>query len=188
MPASRRGYYRVTRALADHEIILDMAEFALLDRRVRDAVLATGSTFPFVRGQVGYVGFRRVGIPYNRERRLGGKSHYNLIRAFKFGLGGILSSSTFPLRLLAYGGAVMLPLAIAALVLLAVIRPPLPVTVIGVAAVFTLLLLWIVLGLGILGIYLARVYKDQVGLPLYVIDRQRSLMDDDGRNDDQNRP
>jgi dolichol-phosphate mannosyltransferase len=181
MQLARRVYYRVTRALADNEIVLDMAEFGLLDRRVRDAVLTTRSTFPFVRGQVGYVGFRRVGIRYDRDKRLGGRSHYNLVRAFKFGLGGILSSSTFPLRLLAYGAAALVPLGAAAAVVLVVLarRGRFDIAAWGAALLVAALLLWLVLGAGVLAIYVARIYKDQVGLPLYVVDERRSLTDQD---------
>jgi len=180
MQAARKAFYRVARAIGDHEIVLDMAEFALLDGRVRDAVLTTRSTFPFVRGQVGYVGFRRIGINYDRARRLGGHSHYNLIRAAKFGLGGILSSSTFPLRLLAYTGAFLIPAALAALVLVLVQASRLgghgPFLWLGAVAV--VLLIWLVFGVGVLAIFVARVYKDQVALPLYVLDRTRSFLPD----------
>ncbi len=187
MQFTRKAFYRITRATADHEIVLDMAEFALMDRRVRDAVLATRSTFPFVRGQVGYVGFRRVGIPYNREPRLGGKSHYNLIRAAQFGLGGILSSSTLPLRVLAYGAGVLVPSALAALAFAAcsVARSrsesAVAATVLGVF----LLQIWLVLAVAVLAIYVARIYKDQVALPLYVVDHARSFLegsDDEGEH------
>jgi dolichol-phosphate mannosyltransferase len=178
MQAARKVYYRVTRAVADHEIILDMAEFALLDRRVRDAVLATRSTFPFVRGQVGYVGFRRVGIPYDRLARLGGQSHYNVVGAVKFGLGGILSSSTFALRLLAYGAAALLPFGLVAVALLVAQMWRDGIAATAFAGIVGLTLLtWLVFGVGVLGIYLARVYKDQVGLPLYVIDHTRSVLE-----------
>lgn len=174
MHLARKLFYRVTRRVADHEIVLDMAEFFLVDRRVRDHVLATRSTFPFVRGQVGYVGFRREGVPYKRERRLIGETHYNLVSAIRFGLAGILTTSTFALRLLAYVGVLLFfgdLIAIAA--------------VLGFGAhwgllshervLWSILLLqaaWIVLGLAALGVYLARVYKDTIGLPLYVVDER----------------
>ncbi|MBS2019642.1 MAG: glycosyltransferase family 2 protein [Deltaproteobacteria bacterium] len=189
MQLARKIYYRFTRATADHEIVLDMAEFALLDRRVRDAVLATRSTFPFVRGQVGYVGFRRVGIKYDREARLGGRSHYNLVRAAQFGMGGILSSSTMPLRLLAYGAGVVIPLALAVFLVAGVdaVRTH-RVDLVGIAAMVTaILLLWIVMGIGILAMYVARIYKDQVGLPLYVVDRKRSFLGEDHDDGDRTR-
>ncbi len=183
MQLGRKLYYRLTRATADHEIVLDMAEFALLDRKVRDAVLTTNSTFPFVRGQVGYVGFRRVGIKYDRHARLGGKSHYNLIRAGQFGVGGILSSSTMPLRFMAYGAAVLLPLSVIALgfIIYEVVRvsTTAATALVGWSLVLVVLLeLWLVFGVGVLAIYVARIYKDQVGLPLYVVDRTRSFLEE----------
>jgi len=186
MQLGRKLYYRLTRATADHEIVLDMAEFALLDRKVRDAVLTTNSTFPFVRGQVGYVGFRRVGIKYDRHARLGGKSHYNLIRAGQFGVGGILSSSTMPLRFMAYGAAMLLPLSVIALglIIYEVVRVSTTpaAALLGWSLVLVVLLeLWLVFGIGVLAIYVARIYKDQVGLPLYVVDRSRSFL---GEKDD----
>jgi dolichol-phosphate mannosyltransferase len=180
MQLARKAYYRGTRATADHEIVLDMAEFALMDRKVRDAVLTTRSTFPFVRGQVGYVGFRRVGIRYDRHARLGGKSHYNLLRATQFGLGGILSSSTLPLRLLAYGAGVLVPvslIAVSVAVYLAAVSGSMGVAG-AMALVFVILQLWLVVGVGVIAIYVARIYKDQVGLPLYVVDPTRSHLEE----------
>ena len=141
-------------------------------------MLSTRSTFPFVRSQVGYVGFRRVGIPYDRAPRLGGGSHYNLVRAVKFGIAGILSASTFPLRMLAYGGTVLLPacaIAAAAIVLRAGSQIDSSGLLISIALVLSI---WSALGIGIIAIYVARIYKDQVGLPLYIVDRPRSLLQD----------
>jgi dolichol-phosphate mannosyltransferase len=176
MHLGRKLFYRGTRGIADHEIILDMAEFFLVDRKVRDAALATKSTFPFVRGQVGYVGFRREGIPYKRERRIVGETHYNLLGAARFGIAGILSSSTLPLRVLAYVGVAWFLLNLALAVVVAAIgdRLGFNLTARVVVALLAMQLGWMTLAFGALGIYLARVYKDVIGLPLYVIDEKLS--------------
>jgi polyisoprenyl-phosphate glycosyltransferase len=171
MHLGRKAFYRVMRAVGDHDIVLDMAEFFLVDRRVRDAALKTRSTFPFVRSQVGYAGFRRVGIPYTRQRRIIGKTHYNLLGAAKFGLGGILSASTAPLRTLAYVGvlAFLVDLLLAAA---AFVDPALVAR--WALGVLFLHLAWAMLALGTIGIYLARVYKDTMSLPLYIVDPKTS--------------
>jgi dolichol-phosphate mannosyltransferase len=162
--------------MADHEIILDMAEFFLVDKRVREFVLSTRSTFPFVRGQVGYVGFRREGIRYKRERRIAGKTHYNILGAVRFGLAGILSSSTFVLRLAAYVGVILCLIDV-------VVAAGLVLNYVDWAGfgpvryLWALLLLhvgWLALGIGMLGLYLGRLYKDSVGLPLYIVDEKNS--------------
>ena len=176
MHLARKLFYRVTRRLADHEIILDMAEFFLVDKRVRDFALSSRSTFPFVRSQVGYVGFKREGIPYKRERRIAGETHYNVLSAIRFGLAGILSSSTLTLRLLAYVGAVICPIDFVGAVALVAGEPPLSSSSLErvVGAILLLHAGWFALGLGALGLYLARLYKDSVGLPLYIIDEPSS--------------
>ena len=174
----RKLFYRIMRKIADHEIVLDMAEFFLVDKRVRDHVLTTRSTFPFVRGQVGYVGFRREGIPYKRERRIGGTTHYNLVGAARFGIGGALTSSTMPLRALAYVGVIgFLTDLVLAIVVLAcgscwgltlIWRIGLALALVNTG--------WIILAFGALALYVARIYKDTLGLPLYVVDEKSSAV------------
>jgi dolichol-phosphate mannosyltransferase len=93
--AARRLFYRLNRLMADNEVILNMAEFSMIASKVRDVMLDNSSTYPFLRTEIGYAGFRRVGIAYDRQPRIFGKSHYNLVRMTAFALGGILSSSTF---------------------------------------------------------------------------------------------
>ncbi len=178
MHLARKLFYRLTAKLSEHEIVLDMAEFFLIDRRVKEHVLATRSTFPFVRGQVGYVGFRREGIPYKREKRIIGETHYNLLGAIRFGLAGILSSSTLPLRVLAYVGGTLFALDIGAAVAALFVRDvPMEWLVRGAVAALALHLGWFALAAGVVGIYLARVYRDTISLPLYVADPKHSTIE-----------
>ena len=176
MHLGRKLFYRVTRMISDHEIVLDMAEFFLVDARVRDYVLSSASTFPFVRGQVGYVGFQRVGIPYKRERRLVGETHYNLLGAARFGIAGILSSSTLALRIVAYVGVISFLANTGFALWLALagdsagLTPPLRM----ILGAFAFQTGWMLLALGAIGLYLARVYKDSIGLPVYVVDDRLS--------------
>jgi len=178
MHLTRKLFYRVTRRVADHEIILDMAEFFLVDKRVRDVVLSTRSTFPFVRGQVGYVGFQREGIPYTRQRRITGESHYNVLSAARFGIAGILSSSTLPLRILAYVGFTALPLDLVFSVLVVAVgdRWGMDVSTRVLCAFLAFHFGWVLAAIGFLGLYLARVYKDVIGLPLYVVDQRLTAL------------
>lgn len=102
LKSMRKLFYRLTRAISDDEFIKDMAEFCMLTAEVRDAIVQDYNSYPFVRASIGRVGFRRRGIPYKRQKRIAGESHYNLIRMTVFAIGGILSSSTLLLRLAAY--------------------------------------------------------------------------------------
>jgi polyisoprenyl-phosphate glycosyltransferase len=174
---ARKLFYRVARRVSDHEIILDMAEFFLIDCKVKEHVLSTRSTFPFVRGQVGYVGFRREGIAYKREKRIIGDTHYNLLGAIRFGVAGLLSSSTLPLRLLAYVGSALFGVDFVAAIAVAV-APVLSAEWVLRSLVMAALLHlgWLAFSAGMLGLYLARVYKDNIGLPLFVADPLHSTI------------
>jgi dolichol-phosphate mannosyltransferase len=169
----RKAFYRVLRALADDDVILDMAEFSLITSEVRDAIARDQTSFPFIRASIGRVGFRRNGIPYKRERRIAGTSHYNVLGMIKFAVAGVLSSSTWLLRVLAYG----LPLWLLAVVVVSVLEllhhrawyaPVLAVlvcTYVGPA-------------LASIAIYVARIHKNTLGRPNYYIDRRTTYFDD----------
>lgn len=164
---ARKAFYRVNRLLADSEIVLDMGNFYLISAAVRDAVSAHRSTLPYVRSEVAYAGFRRKGIPYERQQRTVGESHFRLLRMIRHAVAAILSSSTFPLRLCCYAFPVLLAANIA---LLATDRFQ------WLVALDLLFLAWSV---GMIGIYLARTYKDVVQRPVTVVDWRRSVYNGD---------
>ncbi len=165
MHLARKLFYRITHFMADAEFILDMAEFYLISAAVRDAVLANRSTKPFLRGEVAYAGFNRKGISYERQRRAAGRTHYNLWRATEFAIAGILTTSTFPLRLPLY----LFPWLV----------------VWNVALLGWGKFQWLVMGdllyitffLTMVCLYLARTYKDVDQRPLTVIDWSQSAYD-----------
>src|SRR3954462_3774281 len=75
LKGARKLFYRLLHAVSDDEIILDMAEFSLFTREVRDAVLNENSSYPFLRAAIGRVGFRRAAIPFKRQKRIAGRTH-----------------------------------------------------------------------------------------------------------------
>lgn len=169
LTAARRLFYRLTYLVADSDFIIDMAEFLLLTAEAREAVLRIQTSFPFIRSEVGYVGFRRLGIPYDRQHRVAGQSNYNLIGLTRFALAGMLSASTFPLRLTAYVG---LPLGALNLAILPIQwwwgAVWLQQTVDRINAAV------LIMAISFIAIYLARTYKNGVQRPLFVVDSLRS--------------
>ncbi len=157
-------FYRINQLIADGPIVLWMAEFSMMTRHVRDAVLNNRTTFPFLRAEMSYVGLRMVGVPYLRVKRPLGESHYSLWRMIQFAVGGFLSSSTFPLRLCLYlaflmGGAYPLLWAGFHWTLAEASQA---------ASIFTFLF---VLATGpMLALYLARTYKNVTARAVYHID------------------
>ena len=164
----RKIFYRLLRATADEDIVLDMAEFSLMTAEVRDAIIEDRSSFPFLRASIGRVGFRRLGLPYRRHPRIAGTTHYNFWGMTTFAVGGLLSASTLLLRVVTYA----LPLWIAVMGGLAWFAGQ------GDAAASAALhfvgFAYCGTALSFIAIYLARIYKNTLGRPNAFLDSSRS--------------
>jgi len=169
LKAARKFFYRLLQKIADEDIILDMAEFSLFTREVRDAIIDDRSSFPFLRASISRVGFRRAAIPFTRQNRVAGTPHYNLLSMSIFAIGGLLAASTLLLRLPIY----ILPFWFLALCVLGVLAVAAHS---AWAALAGLLLFAAYTGSSIafLAVYLARTYKNGLQRPGALIDRKRS--------------
>ncbi len=169
-------YYRLLARLTSVRMPLDTGDFALMDRRVVDLIVAIGERHPYVRGLRSWVGFRQTALPYVRERRGKGVPKYTLWKLVDLALAGIVAFSVVPLRLVALGGAALATLsAAAALVLL--IQHLARAGLAGPAAWlgWGLVAMGFVLGfqllvLGLLGEYVARVLEQVQNRPIFVVD------------------
>ena len=169
---ARPVFYRLNKLIDDSDILVDVAEFCLMTAEVRDAVAAGLSTFPFIRAELAHYGFHRVGIAYDRQPRVGGKSHYSLYGMIRFAIAGILTSTTVPLRLALYG----LPsLALANVLLLWLEASGRWRT--AFETLVSLDLLYVATAVAFVALYTGRNYRNVVGRPIAVVDFRRSLLD-----------
>jgi len=171
----RKIFYRLTRAIADNDFILDMAEFSLFSKRVRDEIVKIKTTFPFIRNELAYVGFRKIGIPYDREPRIGGKSNYmgfkGMFRMIKFAVAGILTASTFPLRLIFYLAAPLLLINFIAVFSYFVNPEAIPINLI-----YMLNTMFLISAVTFLSTYMARVYKDGIQRAIFIVDWENTVL------------
>jgi dolichol-phosphate mannosyltransferase len=166
----RRLFYIINALVADSAVVMWMGEFAMFTKQVRDAALAPRTTFPFLRTELAYVGFPRVGLPYRRARRRHGKSHYNLWTMSQFAVGGILAGTTFPLRLVLF-------IAIAFGVGLPVIAFVLRLDINQTASLAIVAMFYFVLfSVSTIALYLARTYRNGVARPIFVVDAARTML------------
>jgi dolichol-phosphate mannosyltransferase len=166
----RRLFYYGNRWIADSDIVVWMSEFAMITRQVRDAIIAPHTTYVFLRAEMGYVGFVRVGVPYVRGVRSWGASHYSFWRMTRFAVAAFLASSTFPLRFILYlalAGGLLFPLVVLLLKLGAA-------GIASLAAVATLY--FTLIALSTIALYLARTYKNGVARPVFIVDKNRTYL------------
>lgn len=166
----RKIFYRLTRALADDHFILDMAEFCVLNRAVRESILVDNNSFPFIRASIGRVGFSIKNVPFKRQMRIAGQTHYNFFRMATFAIAGILSSSTLWLRIPAY----LLPFWFLAILAMSGV-----LICTGNQAWYQSIVItsFLFIGFAVTGIsiYLARVYKNGLNRPNYIINKKKSI-------------
>jgi glycosyltransferase involved in cell wall biosynthesis len=118
-PLKRAGYhlfYRLLNAISELDIPLHSGDFCLMDRKVVDVLVALPESARFVRGLRTFVGFRQVGLDYERAARAGGESKYTLRRLIGLAADGLVSFSSYPLRLVTRLGVLAAVTSVALLV------------------------------------------------------------------------
>jgi dolichol-phosphate mannosyltransferase len=108
-PLKRAAYslfYRLLQRLADIDIPLDAGDFACMNRSVLDAMLRLPERNRFVRGLRAWVGYRQVGVDYERAARFAGQPKYTFRKLMELAFDGLFSFSRLPIRLIQFLGFV----------------------------------------------------------------------------------
>ena len=154
---------------------MDMAsssDFKLLDRKVVDTLNAMPERNVFFRALSFWVGFRRAEVKYDVRERTAGESKWSTRALIKYAVTNIGSFSSAPLHLITVMGVIALIVAIVFSVV-SLVQKLMGVALGGFTTVIILLLLFgslIMISLGIIGYYIARIYEEVKGRPRYVIE------------------
>ena len=174
------AFYRLLHRITDVEIPVNTGEFRLMDRQVVLAMRRLREQHRFMRGLSSWVGFRQIGIEYQRAERFAGDTKYSLSKMLRLTLDAITSFSYIPLRLSTYFGFFLALLSLLGIIVTMVLRLSGNNAFIGQASTLVAVLF---LGgiqlifLGIIGEYLARIYDDVKARPLYIVSRAYGFAD-----------
>ena len=102
--SARKVFYRLVNALSDFELSPDVGEFQLIDRKVMDAVLRHDDHYPYIRGIIASVGFKRIIVPYTWRARKRGVSKHNLMMLIDQALNAIFAFTKAPMRFCTFAG------------------------------------------------------------------------------------
>ncbi len=166
-------FYRLLSRLAEVDIPRNVGDFRLADRRVVEEIRRFTEHDRFVRGMFAYVGFRQIGVEFDRPARAAGESGYPLVRMMKLAADGVFGFSTAPLRFVRMVGFVIAALAFlgAGYVLAGKLLQPETVvpgwTFIVISVLFAAGVQIIMLG--VVGAYVGRSYSESKNRPLYVV-------------------
>ena len=158
-----------------------------MTRQVVQALLLLPETQRFMKGLFAWVGFKTSTIEYGREPRLHGKSNFSWWRLWNFCIDGITSFSTTPLRVWTYIGitGALLSLAFGAWVVFRTLMYGTDVP--GYASIFVAILFFgslQLIGLGILGEYVGRLFLESKRRPVYLVRRVHEKNGDPKRIED----
>ncbi len=176
--ATARLYYNLLRRLAEDDQQIDVGDFRLVDRKALDAFLQMRERNRYVRGMFCWIGFRQVAVRYTRASRQAGHSKYRLRKMLRLASDGIVGSSAAPLRLGVMAGLLMAVAAVGyGLLAIALKLAGLPYVPGYASLLVTITFLSGIqlIVIGIVGQYLARVYDEVRGRPLYVVRQARGL-------------
>jgi dolichol-phosphate mannosyltransferase len=95
-------FYRALARWSNFEIPLDAGEFSLVHGRALAALRSFKDRTRMLRILRAWIGYRQIGIPYHREARIGGRSHFNFLGAFAFAWDGFVAATDIPVRLSIY--------------------------------------------------------------------------------------
>ncbi|MGW1107454.1 glycosyltransferase [Streptomyces sp. NPDC002540] len=166
------AYYRAMGRCMDVEVVDGEGDFRLLSRNAVDAVLALPETNRFSKGIFSWIGFDTVSFTYQNTQRAAGRSKWGGRRLLNYGIDGLISFNSRPLRLAIHAG---LALALAALGYALWIITEVALHGVGVPGYTTLLTAVVALGgiqlatLGIIGEYVGRIYYEVKRRPHYVV-------------------
>lgn len=168
-------FYRLLDSVAQIKIPLDSGDFCVMDRKVVDALNSLPERNRFVRGLRSWVGFKQIGISYERSARYAGESKYPLKKLLKLAFDGIFSFSYVPLQMMFYTGLFALLGAFGGSIW-AIYQKFFTNHYNAVPGFATTIILVMFIGglqlfsLGIVGEYMRRMYDEIKQRPQYIID------------------
>ena len=166
------AFYRILNGLSDVEIHLDAGDFRLLDRKVLDTLGRMPERYRLLRGMVSWIGFRQAAVPYKRAPRFAGTTKYSLSKMFSLAFDGLFSFSALPLRFMTLVGMAAFMVAMLGIGYAIYLRLATNLWVPGWTLMFIAQLLLgslNMLGLGLLGEYIGRIYGEAKQRPLFVV-------------------
>lgn len=165
-------FYRMMRLMVSEDLPADTGDYRLVSRRYLNALNQMRETHRFLRGMVTWAGFPQTAVPFVRPARAAGETKYPLRKMLRFAWTAAISFSPFPLRLSLMAGAMIFSIGVA-YTIYALVRLMLGLYLVpgwtSVIIVNSVGAGAILLGIGVLGEYVARIFEEIKRRPLYFV-------------------
>lgn len=165
------SFYKVANKMTDVAIDPGAQDFRIMKRKVVDAIVSLSEHNRFTKGIFSFVGFNTKWFPHENRERAAGETKWNLVKLLRYAFDGILGFSAAPLKLSFWSGALLFAVGFIYLIVFIICR-----IVSGTPLVHLLISLFLLIGglilvcLGIIGEYVARIYTEVKNRPIFIID------------------
>ena len=168
-------YYRLLNFLSDVELPLDSGDFRLLDRQVIDTFKDLKEKNKYIRGLMGWVGYKQLPFLYEREARFAGKTHYSFTKMLQLAIKGLLYFSKKPLMIAMNLGFISVLIGLLLAIYVLVSKFVYHEAVTGWSSILISVIFFggiQLLSIGILGQYLGSIFEEVKNRPEYLISRR----------------
>lgn len=169
------AYYRLQRSVSNFNIPIDSGDFGMISRRVVDHLNNMPEQSRYLRGMRSWVGYKQIGLEYERDARAAGTSSYSFRQLLGLAYNGIFNFSEFPVKFITRTGmyAIILSLFYLGYVLVRkIIYNDVPA---GFATLIIAIILFSgvqLISIGLIGEYVLRIYNQVRNRPLFVVDKK----------------
>lgn len=152
-------FYKINNKISEAKLLPGASDFRVFKASVKDAIVALPERKRFLKGIFSWVGFNTIYVPYMPEKRQYGTSKWSIIKLIKYSLSGIVSFSTFPLSFVFMLSIIIFLIGLINFILM------------GNLSHKTIILFesFIMLSIGIMSLYVSRIYKESLNRPCYII-------------------
>ena len=172
-----RMFYRLINKMSDAEIVDGARDFQMMSRQVVEAILSMGEYNRFSKGIFGWIGFKKKWLEYENIERVAGETKWSFWKLFLYAIEGIVAFSTTPLVISSVFGLICCALALVMIVVVIVRTLVFGDPTSGWPSLVCIMLLLSgiqMLGIGVVGQYLAKTYLETKHRPIYLV-RQTNI-------------
>lgn len=172
------AFYRLIRYLCEIDIPADTGDFRVMSRRAVDAFKTMRERHRFVRGMVPWMGFRQVSLEFDRAERFAGVTKYPMKKMIAFAVNAVLSFSSKPLTLAIRAGLITILVGLTGGAYMLYLKLFTDIVVPGLTAILLTIVTFSgiqILLIGLVGEYIARIFEEVKGRPLYLISEKLNV-------------
>jgi dolichol-phosphate mannosyltransferase len=168
-------FYRILKKIANIEIPLDSGDFSFMSRRVVNVLNKMPEESRFIRGMRTWIGFKQIGIAYDRQERASGDSKYSFSKLVQLALNGIYNFSEFPIKFVTSLGGFAIISSVIYLIFVVVKKMFFDQVIEGFTALLFVIILFggiQLMAIGVLGEYILRIFFQSKSRPNFIIEKE----------------